>query len=189
MLKVGIYVRVSTDEQTTMNQLIELREFCKRMNYEIYKEYVDEGISGSKIDRPALDEMMKDVFSRKFDTLIVWKLDRLGRSLQHLIEILDELKNRNIDFVSTTQNIDTTTPSGKLYFHLLGAFAEFEREQIRERIKVGMKRAKAEGKIFGRPIKNDKLSRTTLWRRKKLFHKVGQNQSIEMDKSGQNLGV
>jgi len=163
----GIYARVSTSEQEVNNQLLEIRDFCVNNNYEIYKEYVDRSYSGSKTDRPALNEMMKDIFKRKFDVVVVWKLDRLGRSLKHLISILDQLKDKKIDFISVSQNIDTTSPAGRFYFQLLGAVAEFERELIRERVKLGLKRVRQEGKILGRPIKKENLSRTTLWRRRK----------------------
>jgi len=168
MKTAGIYVRCSTADQEVNNQLLEIREFCKKVNYDIYKEYVDEAQSGSKTDRPALNEMLEDAFKRKFNVLVVWKLDRLGRSLKHLIEILDELKNKNVDFISVSQNIDTTTPAGRFYFQLLGAVAEFERELIRERVRLGLKRVRLEGKRLGRPIKINDLSRTTLWRRNKV---------------------
>jgi len=177
----GIYARVSTAEQEVKNQLLEIREFCKKVNYNIYKEYVDEAQSGSKVDRPALNEMLEDAFKRKFNVLVVWKLDRLGRSLKHLIEILDELKNKNVDFISVSQNIDTTTPAGRFYFQLLGAVAEFERELIKERVMLGLKRARIEGKKLGRPMKKENLSRTTLWRRKKAVSKTLKNIDTKND--------
>ena len=149
-IKTAVYCRTSTEEQHPENQLYELREYCKRQGWEIYKEYSDK-ISGVKESRPALDLMMQDARQKHFDIVVVWKLDRLGRSLQHLIQIIQEWKNKGIGFVCTTQNIDTTTPSGNLIFHIFGAIAEFERELITERIKLGIKRRIAEGKIQGRP--------------------------------------
>jgi len=182
---VGIYARVSTEDQNVDNQLKELRAFCKRKKWKIFSEYIDEGISGAKESRPELDRILKDVFKKKFDILLVWKLDRLGRSLKQLIEILDELKARDIDFISFNQNIDTTTATGKLMYQIIGAFAEFERDLISERVKAGMERAKSEGKQIGRPrlIPGDKMSRTTLWRRKKMYMGVSKGHRFETQES------
>lgn len=132
-----------------MNQLIVLREYCARQGYDVYKEYSDK-ISGAKESRPAFDVLMQDARQKYFDIVVIWKLDRLGRSLQHLIQIIGEWKNKGIGFVCTTQNIDTTTPSGTLIFHIFGAIAEFERQLITERIRLGLARARKEGKKLGR---------------------------------------
>lgn len=148
--KVAIYVRTSKFEQHPENQILELKEYAKRQGWKIYKVYVDQ-ISGAKQSRPALDQLMKDAREKQFDAVLIWKLDRLGRSLQHLIQIIQEWQKRGIDFICKTQDIDTTTPSGKLIFHIFGAIAEFERELIRERIILGLERAKKQGKKVGRP--------------------------------------
>ena len=156
-MKVALYSRVSTDEQETENQLVELRDFCKRMDYEIYDEYIDPSQSGTKFDRPDLQRMLKDAFTKKFDIIIVWKLDRLGRSLKDLIIILDKLKEKDIGFVSLTQQIDTSTPTGKAMFHLLGLFAELERDLISERTKLALRRVKEKGTKLGRPVIPDNV--------------------------------
>ncbi len=167
-MKVAIYLRVSTKEQTTLNQEINLKEFCERSNYEIYKIYKDEGVSGSKTSREGLDLMLQDMRKRYFETIIVWKLDRLGRSIQHLLQILQELQNRKVRLICTDMNIDTNTPQGKFFFTIVGAFGELEREIIRERINLGLARARSQGKHLGRPKgSKDKRGRNKLgyWKR------------------------
>ena len=149
-LKVAIYARVSKEEQNPENQILELTDYAKKRGFEVYHVYVDK-VSGAKESRPALNELMNDARQKKFDAVLVWKLDRLGRSLQHLIQIIEEWEKLGINFICYTQNIDTTSPSGKLIFHIFGAIAEFERELIRERVRAGLKRAKKEGKRLGRP--------------------------------------
>ncbi|MDO8508195.1 MAG: recombinase family protein [Nanoarchaeota archaeon] len=150
-MKVAIYLRVSTKDQTTLNQELELKEYCQRNNYEIYKIYKDEGVSGTKTSRPQLDLMLQDMRNKLFDAVVVWKFDRLGRSTAHLLQVLEELKNKEIRLIATSQNIDTSTPMGKFFFTILSGFAEMEREMIRERIFLGLERRKKEGKIVGRP--------------------------------------
>jgi len=147
----AIYVRVSKKEQNTTNQLLELRNYCKRNHYKIYKEYIDKGISGSKSSRPALDKMLQDVRDKKFDAVIVWKYDRLGRSTIHLLQVLEEIKNKKIRLVAVSQNIDTSSTYGKFFYTIISGFAELEREMIRERILLGLERTKKEGKKLGRP--------------------------------------
>jgi DNA invertase Pin-like site-specific DNA recombinase len=149
-MKVAIYVRVSKEDQHPENQILELEEYAENRGYNIYHVYVDR-ISGSKDSRPALNELMIDARNRKFDAVIVWKLDRLGRSLQHLIQVIQEWDNLGIQFICKTQDIDTTRPSGRLIFHIFGAIAEFEREIIKERINLGLERARKQGKHLGRP--------------------------------------
>ena len=148
-MKCAIYCRVSTDEQNPKHQEKALREYAKNNDYKIFKVYTDKTY-GSKQSRPALNELMFDARAKKFNVVIVWKLDRLGRSLQHLLTIVHEWNLKGIDFVCTTQNIDTTTPSGELVFHILGAIAQFERTLISERTKEGMKQALKDGRV-GRP--------------------------------------
>jgi len=157
MKKVAIYSRVSTNKQEVENQLLELREWCKRSNYEIFNEYVDIAESGSKINRPSLKRMIDDAFLRKFDVVLVWKLDRLGRSLKDLIDIVDVLKQCNIDFISMTQKMDTSVPTGKMIFYIFGAISEFERDLGSERTKLALKIAKNKGVKLGRPaLPNEK---------------------------------
>ena len=150
--RVAIYVRVSTRrDQTTQNQTGELERFCERSGWQIVETYDDSGVSGSKSDRPSLSRMMKDAAQGRFDVVCVWKIDRLARSVADLLNIMSVLRSHGIDFVSSTQAIDTTTSYGKMVITFLGAIAEFERDLICERVKVGIERAKAEGTILGRP--------------------------------------
>ena len=159
-MKVALYARVSRDDLHPENQLEPMREYCQQKGHEIYKEYIDQA-SGSKESRPQLDQLMKDCFNKKFQGVIIWKLDRLGRSLQHLVSIVNQWKTYNIDLMCVTQQIDTTTPNGKLLFYLFSAIAEFERDLIIERTRAGLKRAAKEGKHPGRPrgSKDKKLRR------------------------------
>lgn len=150
---VGIYARVSTDRQAVDTQLAELRDFVKRSGWEFYQEYIDLGYTGTNTKRPAFTEMMAEARKRKFHILLVWKLDRLGRSMKDLINTLDELGALGIDFVSYENQLDTSTPTGKLLFHVIGAVAEFEKDIIRERIVAGLENAKRKGKRLGkRPV-------------------------------------
>jgi DNA invertase Pin-like site-specific DNA recombinase len=150
-MKAGIYLRVSTADQTTLNQEIELKKYCDRENFEIYNIYRDEGVSGAKTSRPELDKMLQDMRTKCFDAIIVWKFDRLGRSTAHLLQVLEELKNRKVRLIATSQNIDTSTPMGEFFFTILAGFSQMERELIRERIKLGLERRKSQGNILGRP--------------------------------------
>src|SRR3989344_310350 len=151
-MRVAIYLRVSTAEQTTLNQELELKSYCEREGFDIFEIYKDEGVSGAKTSRPALDKMLKDMREKKFDAIIVWKFDRLGRSTKHLLQVLEEMKNKDVRLIATSQNIDTGTPMGKFFFTIMAGFAEMERELIRERILLGLKRRKTQGKPLGRPV-------------------------------------
>lgn len=151
-MRAAIYARVSTLDQEPENQLAELRRYITARGW-TGVEYVDRGVSGAKDRRPALDELLRDARRRRFDTLVVWRLDRLGRNLRHLIVLLEELQALGIAFVSLGEGIDATTPAGKLQMHILAAIAEFERARIAERVKAGMQRARAQGKRLGRPRK------------------------------------
>jgi len=160
MKRVAIYARVSTDKQTCENQHIELRAIADRCGYTIVTEFVDTGISGAKgrADRPALNEMMKAATQRRFDMVMVWDISRLGRSLQNLVKLLNELQSMRIDLMFLQQGMDTSTSSGRMMFSIFGALAEFERNLIRERVIAGQNRAKAKGVKMGRPSKmNDGL--------------------------------
>jgi DNA invertase Pin-like site-specific DNA recombinase len=150
-LTAAVYARVSTTEQTCENQLLELRRYCEARGWTIGREFIDSGVSGAKDRRPALDQLLADARRRRFDVLVCWRLDRLGRNLKHLITLLEELQALGVSFVSLAEGIDATTPAGKLQMHILGAIAEFERERIRERVLAGLSRAKAQGKRLGRP--------------------------------------
>jgi DNA invertase Pin-like site-specific DNA recombinase len=149
--KVALYLRVSTTQQTVENQRLELEKYCQRQDWVIAKTYNDTGISGSKSDRPALNEMLQDAAKGKFSVLVVWKIDRLARSTTDLLNILLTLKNYGVDFCSTTQAIDTTTSMGRMIMVFLGAIAEFERDTIIERVNAGLSRARANGVKLGRP--------------------------------------
>ena len=149
-MKAAIYARVSTLDQQPENQLAELRRYVAARGWDAAVEYVDHGVSGSKDRRPALDRLVKDARRRKFDVLVTWKLDRLGRNLKHLITLLEDLQALGVAFVSLGEGIDATTPAGKLQMHILGAIAEFERGRIVERVRAGLARAKAQGKRLGR---------------------------------------
>ena len=149
-LRAAIYARVSTHDQNPDNQLEELRRFAAARGWDA-KEYVDHGVSGAKERRPALDVMVADAKRRRFDAIVVWRLDRLGRNLKHLITLIDEMSALGISFVSLAEGIDATTPAGKLQLHILGAIAEFERGRIQERVLAGLARARAQGKRLGRP--------------------------------------
>ena len=154
---VAIYARVSTDRQTVDMQLHELKEYIKRRGWNLHQEFIDQGYSGSDTKRPAFQEMMNEAKKRRFDVLLVWKLDRLSRSMKDLVMVLNELGGLGIDFVSYDNNLDTSTPTGKLVFHVIGAVAEFEKDIIKERIKAGLENAKRKGKKLGRPGVDDSV--------------------------------
>ncbi len=148
-MKAAIYARVSTLDQEPENQLQELRRYVEARGWTA-QEYVDHGVSGTKDRRPALDRLVADARRRKLDTVVVWRLDRLGRSLKHLVTLLDELQAFGVGFVSLGEGIDLQTPAGRLQLHILAALSEFERCRIAERVKAGLARAKAQGKRLGR---------------------------------------
>jgi DNA invertase Pin-like site-specific DNA recombinase len=151
--RVALYARVSTSngQQDPEMQLRELREYAARRNWEVIGEYVDRGVSGSKESRPCLNRLMAEAHSRKFDAVLVWKLDRFGRSLRHLVNALAELEALGLSFVSLRDNLDLSTPSGRLMFQIIGAMAEFERALIQERVRAGLRNARNKGKRLGRP--------------------------------------
>jgi len=148
--RVAIYARVSTDDQRADLQLDALRQYAQMRGFTIHREYVDH-ISGAKESRPALNEILADARRGKFSAVAVWKIDRLGRSVAHLLTILSELQTLGVAFVSLQEAIDTGTPAGRMVFTFLGAVAEFERAIIAERVKAGMQAAKVRGKHCGRP--------------------------------------
>lgn len=152
-MRSAFYVRVSTGRQTSANQLEELERIALLRGWTPGTVYADEGISGIKArsDRPALDALLKAAVRREFDLVAVWSIDRLGRSLQHLVETVNELRSVGVDLYIHQQALDTSTPAGKLAFSVFGALAEYERELIRERVKAGLERAKRNGTKLGRP--------------------------------------
>jgi DNA invertase Pin-like site-specific DNA recombinase len=150
--RVALYARVSTmNGQNPQLQLDELRAYAQARGWTIAGEYVDLGVSGSKSSRPELDRMLNDAHARKFDAICVWKLDRLGRSLKHLVTTIEDLACYGVSFVSLRDNLDLSTPAGRLMMHLLGAMAEFERDLIRERVCAGIAAAVKRGVKMGRP--------------------------------------
>jgi DNA invertase Pin-like site-specific DNA recombinase len=151
-MRCAIYARVSTVDQEPENQLTELRRYVEARGW-TPAEYIDRGVSGAKDRRPALDRLIGDAKRRRFDVLVCWRLDRLGRNLKHLITLLEELQALGVAFVSLAEGIDATTPAGKLQMHILGAIAEFERGRIQERVRAGLARARAQGRRLGRPRK------------------------------------
>ncbi len=164
MKRIAIYARVSTTDQSTDSQLLDLRRYVRERGWNVYKEYVDEGISGTKDSRPALNELMNDAKKRRFDVVLVWRFDRFARSTRHLwrfdrfarstrhlINALEDFKNLSIDFVSYQENIDTSSPLGSAIFTIISAVAQLERDIIAERVKAGLRRARENGKKLGRP--------------------------------------
>jgi len=151
-LRVALYARVSTlNGQHPEMQLSELREYGARRGWQIVGEYVDEGVSGAKESRPQLNRLMSDAHRRKFDLIAVWKVDRFGRSLKHLVNALADLDSLGVAFVSLRDNLDLSTPSGRLMFQVIGAMSEFERSLIQERVRAGLRNAVARGVRLGRP--------------------------------------
>src|SRR5262244_206331 len=152
-MKVAIYARVSTanNGQDPTMQTRELREYCERRGWNVTGEYVDLGISGTKEKRPELDRLMAEAHKRRFDVVAVWKFDRFARSVSHLLRALDTFRVLGIEFVSLSESLDTATPAGRMVFTVLGAVAELERSLIAERVRAGLRNARAKGKKLGRP--------------------------------------
>jgi len=151
-VKTAIYARVSTNNgQDPEMQLRELREYCQRRGWEITREYVDVGISGGKEKRPELDALLRNAHRRYFDMVVVWRFDRFARSVSHLLSALENFRSLGIEFVSLSEQVDTSTPTGKMIFTVLGAVAELERSLIAERVRAGLRNARAKGKKLGRP--------------------------------------
>ena len=150
--QVALYARVSTlNNQDPEMQLAELREYAGRRGWQIVEEFIDQGVSGCQESRPALNQMMADACRRRFDAILVWKIDRFGRSLKHLVNALAELAALGVAFISLRDNLDLSTPSGRLMFQIIGAMAEFERALIQERVRAGLRNARAKGRRLGRP--------------------------------------
>jgi DNA invertase Pin-like site-specific DNA recombinase len=154
-MRVAIYARVSTNngQQSPEMQLTELREYCQRRGWDIVSEFVDAGISGAKDSRPELNRLLTDAHRRHFDAVVVWRFDRFARSVSHLLRALETFNALGIHFVSLSESMDTSTPAGKMVFTVLGAVAELERSLIVERVRAGLRHARAKGKHLGRPKK------------------------------------
>jgi len=163
-MKAAIYVRVSTDMQNSDSQEKICKNYCKRMDIDVFKVYRDV-FSGASSKRPAFNEMLKDMRAFEFDVVVCTKLDRMGRSLQHLLSLIEEFKNKKVDFVCVTQNIDTTTSAGKLQMQIMGAFAEFERNIISERTKEALRYKKNVGKRGKDKKPRDKSGYYSRWRK------------------------
>ena len=165
MDRVAIYGRVSTSEQTTDNQINFLQEIVSRNGWKLVQTYVDEGISGTKgrDKRPEFDRLCKDMVRRKFNRILVWDISRLGRSLQHLVEFLNEVQSVNCHLYIHQSGLDTSTPSGRMMFQMVGVFSEFERSMISERVKLGLNRVRSKGIKLGRPTKIDEETKVKIW--------------------------
>ena len=166
-MNIAVYIRSSTTRQSTASQRIEVIEYCSRRGWEDFKLYKDK-CSGGKATRPGLDQMLQDIRRERLKTVVVWKLDRLGRSLTQMALILEEMNNHGVALIVTSQGIDTsnTNPAGKLQLNVLMAVAEFERGIIRERVNAGLKAAKQRGVKLGRPRSLHKKTGAVLWRKK-----------------------
>ena len=184
--RVALYLRVSTGEQTTENQRRELEAVAKQRGWQIVAVYEDKGVSGAKgrDKRPQFDAMLKDAVRGQYDVLAVWAVDRLGRSLQDLVATLSDLHGAGVDLFLHRQAIDTTTPSGKAMYQMLGVFAEFERSMIQERVKAGLERAKAKGVQLGRPRLPGKRREEIL-----RLHREGTSQRAIARRVGVALGT
>jgi len=154
-MRVAIYARVSTlnSGQDPSMQTRELEEYCLRRGWQVYQTYVDNGVSGKKDSRPQLNRMMQDAHERRFDVVVVWRFDRFARSVSHLLRALETFSSLGVQFVSLSEQVDTSTPTGKMVFTVLGAVAELERNLIVERVRAGLRNARAKGKQLGRPRK------------------------------------
>ncbi len=178
-MKAAIYYRISTaDKQSLDMQVKSVRDYCEREGIEIFKEYSDIGQSGKKESRPEFDLMLQDMRDKLFDCVVVYKLDRIGRSLSHLVKLFEEFRKKNINFISITQAINTTTPEGRMFLHILMVLAEYERELTISRINSGLDKARSEGKKLGRPEgATDKKRRRTSgyvnrWNKQSTHHKL-----------------
>jgi DNA invertase Pin-like site-specific DNA recombinase len=150
-IKCAIYLRVSTKNQDTDNQLLPLKEFANRCGYEVVEIYEDKGISGAKNSRPSLDKMMMDARRRKFSMILSWSIDRVGRNMSHLCGFVDEMNQLGVNLYFHQSAIDTSTSVGKMFFQIIGSIAEFEREMIRERVIAGLDKCRQKGIKLGRP--------------------------------------
>jgi len=150
-MRIGIYARVSTKDQSCELQVRDLRAYCTARGFDLVREYVDVGHSGAKDSRPELNKLMDDARKRQFDAIVVWRFDRFARSTKHLLSALEEFRSLGIQFISYQENIDTSSALGQALFTIVSAVAQLERDLIRERVSAGIRNARANGKVFGRP--------------------------------------
>jgi DNA invertase Pin-like site-specific DNA recombinase len=152
-INAAVYARVSTlnGNQDPSMQTRELKEYCERRGWQVFDCYVDNGVSGKKDSRPQLNRMMQDAHERRFDVVVVWRFDRFARSVSHLLRALETFNSLGVQFVSLSEQVDTSTPTGRMVFTVLGAVAELERNLIVERVRAGLRHARAKGKRLGRP--------------------------------------
>jgi DNA invertase Pin-like site-specific DNA recombinase len=193
-MRVAPYCRVSTvgKGQDTELQARELREYCDHRGWKIAGEYVDSGISGAKDRRPELDRLMADAHKRRFDVVAVWKFDRFARSVSHLLRALDTFRVLGIEFVSLSESLDTATPAGRMVFTVLGAVAELERSLIAERVRAGLRNARAKGKKLGRPRVNVDAARIGRLRAqgrslRKIAAELGLSRTLVLNTLGRNV--
>jgi DNA invertase Pin-like site-specific DNA recombinase len=179
-MKTAIYARVSTRDQDCDNQLLQLREYCTARKWDVIAEYVDHGISGTKDSRPQLNLLIDAAKKRRFDAVLVWRLDRFARSLRHLVLALEEFQGLGIDFVSFQDNIDTSSATGRLMFGIIGSFAQFERDLIVERTKAGLDRARKQGKRLGPPIKVTNPERIRELRQTMSVRQIAQEMNLSV---------
>ena len=183
-VRAALYARCSTHDkgQDPELQLVPIREYCQRRGFTIIGEYVDNGISGTKERRPQLDRLFEAARKRQIDVILVWKLDRFGRSLKQLVTALEELSSIGVGFVSYQDNLDLTTAQGRLMFHIIGAMAEFERELIRERVKAGLENARRKGRRLGRkpipPIDHKKIIDVYLSDKSQSIRSIGRKTNM-----------
>ncbi len=189
-LKVAVYARVSTRDQEPENQLLALRDYVRHRGWTIVQEFVDRGISGAKDQRPGLNALMQMAGHRKIDVVLVWRFDRFARSVRHLVTALDQFRSLGIEFISYQDNIDTSTPTGKMTFHIIAAMAEFERSLIQERIHAGLNRARAQGKHLGRPRATIDADRIRALRQQGLsLQQIVRETGINKDAVRRTLGL
>jgi DNA invertase Pin-like site-specific DNA recombinase len=182
--RLALYARVSTlVGQSPEMQLVELREYAARRGWQVVEEYVDHGVSGAKESRPALNRLMTDAKQRRFDAVAVWKIDRFGRSLRHLVNSIAELENLGVSFVSLRDSIDLSSPSGVLMFQLIAAMSQFERSLIQERVRAGLQNAKRKGKRLGRrPVDVDLSDVASLRHSGASWRMISQEMGISVGK-------
>ncbi len=178
-MRIGIYARVSTKDQSCELQVRDLRAYCGARGFELVREYIDVGQSGAKDSRPELNKLMDDARKRQFDAIVVWRFDRFARSTKHLLSALEEFRSLGIQFISYQENVDTSTPLGQALFTIVSAVAQLERELIRERVSAGIRNARANGKTLGRP--------KTLVNRAQVLQLREQGQSLQQIAT--NLGI
>src|ERR1700676_1019615 len=178
-MRIGIYARVSTKDQSCQLQVRDLRSYCVARGFDIVREYVDVGQSGAKDSRPELNKLMDDARKRQFDAIVVWRFDRFARSTKHLLSALEEFRSLGIQFISYQENVDTSTPLGQVLFTIVSAVAQLERDLIRERVSAGIRNARANGTKLGRP--NSSVGR------ERILELKAQGQSLQQIAT--NLGI